>query len=73
MQFVKVNDDVVSVELSIGAVYRIANAFDTHIDVSNIKRNGEGLTDQDKALGEGFKNAFLAFKEDDTVPADSGE
>lgn len=68
MKFIQVEDEVVSVELSVGSLHRIANAFDTHID-SGV----EGVTDRDKALGEGFKNAFLKFKEDDTVPAESSE
>jgi len=70
MRFVRTGDDTVSVELSLGAVQRIANAFDTHIDTSNIARNGEGLTDQDKALGTAFKNAWSNFSADESVSAD---
>jgi len=67
MKFVLVDEGVVSVELSLGAIFRIANAFDTHIDTSNLHRDGEGLTEQDKALGNAFKNAYLKFQQDENT------
>jgi hypothetical protein len=71
MKFVLVDDQVVSVELSVNALYRIANALDTHIDTCNISRDGEGLTQHDKALAEGFKNAYREFNNDEPVAEES--
>lgn len=73
MKFVKVNDDVVSVELSVDTLHTIGNALDTHVDV---KRDYEVSVAREEALANGFKNAYLALKGDQTEPAeadDSGE
>lgn len=67
MQFVKVNDDVVSVELSVDTLYTIGNALDTHVDV---KRDHEVSVAREEALANGFKNAYLALKGDQSVPAE---
>jgi hypothetical protein len=68
MQFVKVNDDVVSVELSVDTLYTIGNALDTHVDV---RRDQDVSVDRELALANGFKNAYRAIKGDQSVPADS--
>lgn len=67
MKFVKVNDDVVSVELSVDTLYTIGNALDTHVDV---KRDSEVSVERELALANGFKNAYNALAGDQSVPAD---
>lgn len=64
MQFVKVNDDVVSVELSVDTLYTIGNALDTHVDV---RRDHEVSVERELALANGFKTAYRSFKGDETV------
>lgn len=70
MQFTRVNDDVVSVELSVDTLYTIGNAIDTHVDV---KRDYEVSVERELALANGFKNAYRSFKGDETVPEGTEE
>lgn len=67
MQFVKVNDDVVSVELSVDTLYTIGNALDLFVDV---KRDSEVSVAREEALANGFKSAYFTFAGDQSVPAD---
>lgn len=70
MKFVLVDDEVVSVELSVDTLYTIGNAIDTHVDV---RRDHEVSVERELALANGFKNAYLKFKEDQAVPAEDSE
>lgn len=67
MQFVKVNDDVASVELSVDTLYVIGNALDLFVDV---RRDSDVSVDRELALATGFNNAYLAFRGDQSVPTE---
>ena len=67
MQFTQVSDDVVSVELSVDTLYTIANGLDMFVDIG---RGNDVPVDREAALANGFKNAYLTFKGDQSVPAD---
>lgn len=67
MKFTSVNDDVVSVELSVDTLYTIGNALDLFVDV---RRDSDVSVERELALANGFKNAHLAFVGDQSVPAD---
>lgn len=64
MKFVKVGDEVVSVELSVDTLYTIGNALDLFVDV---KRDHEVSVERELALANGFKNAYTALKGNEDV------
>lgn len=67
MQFTRINDDVVSVELSVDTLYTIGNALDIVVDMK------DDTSERELALANGFKNAYRSFKKDETVPAEPDE
>lgn len=70
MKFTVVNDDVVSVELSVDTLYTIGNALDLYVDVN---RDHEVSVSRQEALANGFKHAHFALKGDESVPAETEE